>query len=126
MSGMRRSILVALSFSLLPLKAQADEYVSGAPSPNEIGRFVVASKWNLKVDSMTGASWYLCSPPKKNRQAWCRFKEIPGLIAGPVGRYRLATEGTPAILFDSVSGRSWVRCDAPTTDKVEAWCSLDE
>jgi hypothetical protein len=119
---MRRLAVLCL---LLAVTSRADEYVSGSPTPGEVGRFVITSKSNLKLDSMTGASWYLCSPPKKNRQAWCRFKEIPGLIAGPVGRYRL-TEGAPALLFDSVSGRSWVRCDSPTTDKGEAWCSLDE
>jgi hypothetical protein len=104
-----------------------DEFVKGsAPAPGDVDRFaVLRADKPIKIDTMTGATWYLCSPPKKNRQSWCRFKEIAGLVAGPVGRYRV-TESGNAVLLDTVSGRSWVRCDAPTTDKVEAWCSLDE
>jgi hypothetical protein len=122
---MRRLPLLA---SLIGSVVLADEFVAPAPGVEEIDRYVLARTPPLvvKLDSMTGASWYLCAPAKsKGRQGWCRLREIPGLTSGPAGRYRLS-EGTPLILFDTVSGRAWARCEAPTTDKGEGWCQIDE
>lgn len=110
---------------LFALPAFADEIVNAAPSSAELGRYSVskASDLTTRLDSATGAVWFLC--PKKNKQAWCRAKDIPSLAAGPVGRYRLA-ETTPLILIDTVTGRSWQRCDLPTPEKGLAWCALED
>lgn len=120
----RMSVLAVLACSL---SALGDEYVTASPTPGEIGRFTVfrAAPITIKLDTMTGTTWYLCPSVRKGRQGWCRFKEISGLSSGPVGRFRL-TDGTPIILVDTVSGRSWARCDVPTPEKGEAWCQVDE
>ena len=113
---------------LLASAAQADEFVTPAPTPTEVGRFTVARALNFtaKLDTMTGATWYLCASTRtRGRSAWCRFREISGLASGPAGRYRI-TEGTPLVLVDTVSGRSWARCDVPTPEKGEAWCQVEE
>ncbi|MBL8912516.1 MAG: hypothetical protein JNM17_17620 [Archangium sp.] len=116
---------LVLILALFALPAFADEIVNTAPSNAELGRYSVVKSGDLtaRLDSATGAVWFLC--PKKNKQAWCRAKEIPALAAGPVGRYRLA-ETTPLILIDSVTGRSWQRCDLPTPEKGLAWCALED
>jgi hypothetical protein len=119
--------IAALS-SLVAVAAQAEESVTPTPSPTEISRFVVARAQNLtaKVDSMTGATWYLCASSRtRGRSAWCRFREVAGLASGPIGRYRL-TEGSPLVLLDTVSGRAWARCDVPTPERGEAWCQVEE
>lgn len=113
---------------VLALAAHADEFVAPAPGIEDLDRYAIARAGSLtiKLDSMTGASWYLCASPRgKGKQAWCRFREIPGLTSGPAGRYRL-TETAPFLLMDTVSGRAWVRCDAPTTEKGEGWCQIEE
>lgn len=110
---------------LLALPALADEIVNGAPSNSELGRYTVhkAQELTARLDSATGAVWFLC--PKKSKQAWCRAKDVPSLPAGPVGRYRL-TDTTPLMLVDSVTGRAWQRCDLPTPEKGLAWCALED
>jgi hypothetical protein len=126
MSALKRTTSACLV--LLSLGAWADEFVTPAPTPTEVARFTVARTQNFsaKLDSMTGATWYLCASTKtRGRSAWCRFREISGLASGPAGRYRL-NEGTPLILLDTVSGRSWTRCDVPTPEKGEAWCQVEE
>ena len=120
----RLAPLVALVGSVV----WADEFVAPSPGLEELDRYVVARSPGLtiKLDSMTGASWYLCPSPKaKGRGAWCKFREIPGLTSGPAGRYRLV-DGAPFLLLDTVSGRTWARCDAPTAEKGEGWCQVDE
>ena len=103
----------------------ADEIVNAAPSAAELGRYTVVrtADTTARFDSATGSTWYLCA--KKTKQAWCKAREIPSLPAGPVGRYKLV-EGTPLILIDSVTGRSWSRCEMPTPEKGLAWCALEE
>lgn len=118
----RTVIAAALAFSTTAL---ADEVVNAAPSPAELGRYSVVrtADTTARFDSATGATWFLCS--RKSKQAWCKAKEIPSLPAGPVGRYRLA-ETVPLLLIDSVTGRSWARCELPTPEKGLAWCALEE
>ncbi len=107
------------------VSALADEIVNHAPSAEELGRYSVihTSGAVARFDSATGVSWYLCSN-KKSKQAWCRVKDIPSLPSGPVGRYKLV-EGIPLILIDSVTGRSWSRCELPTPEVGFAWCALE-
>lgn len=115
--------LIAVLWSVA---SQADD-VTPTPSPSELGRFVLhrAGDLTARLDSATGTSWYLCAN-KKSKQAWCRTKDIPSLPSGPVGRYRL-TDGMPTLLLvDSVTGRSWIRCDMPTPEKGLAWCALED
>jgi hypothetical protein len=120
----RLLLLLALTGSALVI---ADEYVTPSPTPGEVGRFSLfrTPAISIKLDTMTGTTWYLCPSVRKGRQGWCRFKEISGLSPGPIGRFRL-TDGAPIILVDTVSGRSWGRCDVPTPEKGEAWCQIDE
>ena len=111
---------------LLSSAAFADEIVNAAPSAAELGRYTVVrtADTTARFDSATGGTWYLCAN-KKSKQAWCKAKEIPSLPAGPVGRYKLV-EGVPLILIDTVTGRSWSRCEMPTPEKGLAWCALEE
>ncbi|MDP1829824.1 MAG: hypothetical protein Q8L48_41540 [Archangium sp.] len=120
---MKRLFLAMLS---LPCVALADEIVNAAPSAAELGRYTVVRTPELtaRFDSATGGTWYLCAN-KKSKQAWCRAKDIPSLPSGPVGRYKLV-EGAPLILIDTVTGRSWSRCELPTPEKGLAWCALEE
>ncbi len=120
---MRRLCLAVAVFTAVP--AFADEIVNVAPSSSEVGRYVVLRQADatVRLDSATGASWFLCT--RKQKQAWCRAKDVPGLASGPAGRYRLA-EGAPLVLLDSVTGRSWARCELPTPEKGLAWCALEE
>ncbi|MEW5738263.1 MAG: hypothetical protein AB1938_05020 [Myxococcota bacterium] len=119
---MRTSIVVAL---LLAAPALAEEYVAPSPTPADVGRYVVVHDGDsaLRLDTMTGTTWFLCE--KKKGSAWCRGKEISGLTAGPAGRYRLVDVGWIALL-DTVSGRTWKRCAPPTGEKIVAWCALEE
>lgn len=105
--------------------ATADEIVNAAPSQAELGRYGVVRSAELtaRFDSATGATWFLCT--RKAKQAWCKAKDIPSLPAGPVGRYRLS-EGAPLLLIDTVTGRTWQRCELPTPEKGLAWCALEE
>jgi len=50
---------------------------------------------------------------------------VPALPGGANGRYRLV-DGAPLLLLDSVTGRSWQRCDLPTPEKGLAWCALED
>jgi hypothetical protein len=111
--------------TLLSLNAFADEIVNNAPTSGELGRYAIARTTDLtaRLDTATGAAWYLCT--RKTKQAWCRAKDIQALPAGPVGRYRLV-ESTPLLLLDTVTGRSWQRCELPTPEKGLAWCALEE
>ncbi len=122
---MRTILLLCVCLTALP--TLADEFVAPAPGPAEVSRFRVTRSGTLSVrlDTMTGASWYLCSQPKRSQQAWCRFREPPRMPSGPAGRYAIS-EGAPLLLFDTVSGRAWVRCELPTPEKGEAWCQVDE
>lgn len=115
----------ALAAVLLCPAAFADEIVNTAPKANELGRYVVVKSGDTtaRLDTATGAAWFLCS--KKTKQAWCRAKDIPSLPAGPTGRYLFA-EVTPLLLLDSVTGRSWQKCDLPTPEKGLAWCAVEE
>jgi hypothetical protein len=119
-------LLLALAVTLA-LPALADEFVTPSPGPAEVARFTISRTGTLTVrlDTMTGSSWYLCTSAKKPRQAWCRFRDLAGLPSGPVGRYRVS-EGAPLVMLDTVSGRTWARCDMPTPEKGEAWCLVDE
>lgn len=119
-------LLLAL-LAVAPLAAFADEFLAPQPTAAEVGRYTIVrtAEATTKLDSMTGATWFLCPSPRKGRTAWCRYKDVGGLLAGPVGRYRLA-EGSPLVLVDSVSGRSWAKCDLPTAEKGLAWCQVDE
>lgn len=121
---MRIALLLALACAA---PAWADEFVTPSPSPDEVARFTVARSGALTVrlDTMTGSAWYLCTSKQKAKQAWCKFRGVTGQPAGPAGRYRFS-EGTPLVLVDTVSGRSWMRCDMPTPEKGEAWCQLEE
>jgi Ni/Co efflux regulator RcnB len=121
---MSRALLTALLIAASA--ASADEVVNAGPSAAELGRYSVVrtADTTARFDSATGGTWYLCAN-KKNKQAWCKGKEIPSLPPGPVGRYKLI-EGTPLILIDSVTGRSWSRCELPTPEKGLAWCALEE
>ena len=116
----RLLMLIALSSP-----ANADEIVNAAPSPAELGRYTIVRTAELtaRFDSATGGAWYLCA--KKTKQAWCKAREIPSLPSGPVGRYKLV-EGASLIMIDSVTGRSWTRCELPTPEKGLAWCALEE
>jgi hypothetical protein len=102
--------------------------VNDAPSPSEVGRYQVlkASELTLKVDTQTGVTWSLCPHPKKaGKSTWCKFNANQ-LPAGPSGRYRIA-EAFQIMLLDTVSGRTWQRCDDPTPDKKQqAWCQIDD
>lgn len=111
--------------ALFALPALADEIVNTAPSERELGRYAIARAVDVtvRIDSATGASWFLCS--KKGKPAWCKSKELPSLPAGPAGRYRVV-EASPLLMIDSVTGRSWVRCELPTPEKGFAWCALEE
>lgn len=124
MRNLSSMTLLAVAVSSVAL---ADEYVVPQPTPAEVGRYTIVrtAEITTKLDSMTGATWFLCPSPRKGRTSWCRYKDIAGLSSGPVGRYRLA-EGNPLVLVDSVSGRSWTRCEPPTTEKGLAWCQVDE
>jgi hypothetical protein len=115
-----------LILCLLATSAFADEIVNAAPSSAELGRYSVvrAGDVTARLDSATGAVWFICSN-KKSKQAWCRAKDIPSLPAGPVGRYKIA-DAAPLILIDTVTGRSWQRCDLPTPEKGLAWCALED
>lgn len=105
--------------------ALADEIVAPAPSQAELGRYSVLKTVDTtaRLDSATGASWFLCT--KKNKAAWCRAKDIPSLPAGPNGRYRLV-DAVPLLLVDTVTGRSWQRCELPTPEKGLAWCAVED
>jgi hypothetical protein len=119
-----RSLLVA--GLMLSSYSFADEvYVTGSPTEGEVGRYVLyrAGEATVKLDTRTSAAWQLCS--RKNLQAWCRIKDIPSAPTGPSGRYRLS-EGSLLMLVDSVSGRTWMRCDLPTPEKGSAWCPVSE
>jgi hypothetical protein len=111
-------ILLASSASL------ADEFVAPQPPPSDVGRYVALTSGDitLKLDSMTGSTWFSCT--KKGRPGWCRAKDVAGLSAGPAGRYRLV-DASPILLLDTVSGRSWSRCDLPTPEKGLGWCPMD-
>ncbi len=115
--------------SLLASVALADEVVNDQPAATEIGRFQLArlSDVTLKIDSRTGVTWVLCPPAKKAtaKQTWCKVKDRAPYPAGPVGRYRVV-DGSPAMMIDSVSGRTVTRCDDPTPDKSFSWCGIDE
>lgn len=115
----------AVSLALISFTARADEIVNGAPSQAELGRYSVvrSSDTTARFDSATGASWFLCT--RKTKQAWCKAKEIPSLPAGPVGRYKLL-DGAQLLMIDTVTGRSWLRCELPTPEKGLAWCALEE
>lgn len=111
--------------TLLSLNAFADEIVNNAPTSGELGRYAVvrAAELTVRIDTATGSAWYLC--PKKSKQAWCRAKDLQSLPAGPAGRYRLV-ESSPLMLLDTVTGRSWQRCELPTPEKGLAWCALED
>ncbi|MFZ5441239.1 MAG: hypothetical protein ACOZQL_14620 [Myxococcota bacterium] len=117
-------LLVALTL-LVPAFATADEIVNTTPSPAELGRYAVirTADTTARVDTATGASWFLCN--RKGKQAWCRSKDIPGLPGGPVGRYKVV-DSVPLLMIDTVTGRSWLRCELPTPEKGLAWCALEE
>jgi len=119
-----RSILL-LGLLLGSSSAFADEYVAPAPTPADTGRYALFHDGDgaLRVDTMTGATWFLCE--RKKGSAWCKTKEITGLTAGPSGRYRLVDVGWVALL-DTVSGRTWKRCAPPTGEKTVAWCAVED
>lgn len=106
--------------------ALADEVVNSAPSAAQLGRYSIVrtADSTARFDSATGGTWYLCAN-KKSKQGWCKAKDIASLPSGPVGRYKLI-EGAPLILIDTVTGRSWQRCDMPTPEKGLAWCALED
>lgn len=114
-----------LIVTLLAAPAFADEIVNSAPSNAELGRYTVVrtADTTARLDTATGAVWFMCT--KKTKPAWCKAKDIASLPAGPVGRYKIA-DATPLILIDSVTGRSWQRCDLPTPEKGLAWCALED
>lgn len=121
-----RSVFVA---SLVASSAFAQlNIVNDAPSASEVGRYHVlkANELTLKLDTQTGVTWSLCPHAKKpGKSTWCKFSANP-LPAGPSGRYRIA-EAFQIMLVDSVSGRTWVRCDDPTPEKKQqAWCQVDD
>ena len=117
-----RTLAATLIISSIALGAD-DVFVTGAPAESEVGRFAIVRSGDLsiKLDSRTSNAWILC--PKKGQQSWCRIKDIPGAATGPSGRYRLV-EGGVLHLIDTVSGRSWLRCDLPTPEKGTAWCAV--
>lgn len=104
-----------------------DVIVSEQPSPAEVDRYVVhrEGELTLKLDSRTGASWLPCAS-KKQKLAWCRVKDRSPYPAGPVGRYRLIPATQPLMMLDTVSGRTWVRCEDPTPEKSFSWCPVEE
>jgi hypothetical protein len=110
---------------LVPALAAADEIVNATPSQAELGRYTVvrASDTTARFDTATGTTWFLCN--RKSKQAWCRGKDIPSLPAGPVGRYKIV-ETAPLLMIDTVTGRSWQRCELPTPEKGLAWCALED
>lgn len=115
---------------LLSSPAGADDVVLNAASIEELGRFEVAKAGDntvIKVDTMTGTTWYLCSTSgaRKGRPQWCRSKDKATFPPGPVGRYSV-TATIPVMMLDTVSGRTWVRCDDPTADRAFSWCPLDD
>lgn len=120
---MPRPILIACLLFAAP--SLADETVGAAPSAGQLGRYSVVHAGDLtaRFDSATGATWYLCM--KKGKQAWCRAKDVPAQPNGPVGRYKLV-EGAPLVLLDTVTGRTWQRCELPTPEKGLAWCALED
>ncbi len=115
-------VVLAVVFSTA---ASADEIVNGAPSQAELGRYTVVrtADTTARFDSATGTTWFLCN--RKTKQAWCRAKEIQSLPAGPVGRYKLI-DAVPLLMIDTVTGRSWQRCELPTPEKGLAWCALED
>lgn len=113
-----RSLLLALLL-VIPLAARADDAA-------EVGRYAVIKSGDttVRLDTATGAAWYLCTT-KKSKTGWCKAKDVPALPGGANGRYRLV-DGAPLLLLDSVTGRSWQRCDLPTPEKGLAWCALED
>ncbi|MCC6335132.1 MAG: hypothetical protein IT380_14230 [Myxococcales bacterium] len=119
---MRTSLLLLASLSV---PALADEYVAPPPRSSELSRFAVlkAADGTYKLDTMTGATWFACA--KKGKAAWCRAREIAGLPSGPAGRYHLV-DASPVMLLDTVSGRTWTRCELPTVEKGLGFCPVEE
>ncbi len=112
--------------------------VTPKPESTELNRYSVlaldSSDITLKLDSATGVTWKLCAAADKKSGAgvrWCPLQAKGSLPAGPAGRYSMVTDNAlrkqPSVfLVDSVSGRSWVLCTSPVSEKQQAWCSLDE
>ena len=123
-----RSLLVLLT--LVPAVVVADEYVTDQPLPNEIGRFQIVKVQDvtLRLDSRTGVSWTLCTVKKTSKIGWCKVKDRGVLPAGPVGRYRMVDSASPTMMmmFDTVSGRAFNRCEDPTPEKQFSWCPIDD
>lgn len=106
--------------------ARADQNLSPTVSASEIDRFQVREltfEVVAKVDSMTGATWFLC---KDNAKKWCRFEaHTSPLPSGPVGRYALLTIRSTGALLDTVSGRMWLACTPPTPKSILGWCPVE-
>lgn len=101
--------------------------VNDAPSAAEVSRYQVfkANELTLKLDSQTGVTWSLCPSAKKaGKSTWCKFN-ANALPAGPSGRYRVS-EAFQIMLVDTVSGRTWIRCDDPTPEKKLSWCPVED
>lgn len=122
---MRRALFAAALSLAVPTLAMADEIVNTAPTDKEIGRYAIARAVDVtvRVDTATGASWFLCS--RKNKAGWCKASQSPALPSGPSGRYRVI-EASPLLMIDTITGRSWSRCELPTPEKGYAWCAIED
>lgn len=128
---MRSTFLIAL---LLAAPLYADEVVSPPVGPGEVGRYQIASVRGgtglaqVKLDSMTGASWAYCRKGTKGAWGWCKMGNKGPLSPGPVGRFRMisAEGGFTTLLLDTVSGRTWGMCDDPTPEKSFSWCAIED